>query len=234
VVAGNGTKGYSGDDGPATEAQLNEPYEVRFDSLGNMFFADMRNNAVRRVDAHTKQISTVSKDFNQPHSLAFDVDGALLICDIGNKRIQRIDLERETTSTFLGPTFNGPRAIVVDPGGQKYLALREGNAIGRLNDTFVPLATVKSPKGMSYAADFSMYVADSENHRIVNVNLVSGAMTTSVGTGERGDGPDGDPLQCKLARPHGVLAAAGGTVYIADSENHRIRMLVYSINGRIP
>jgi DNA-binding beta-propeller fold protein YncE len=234
VIAGNGTKGYSGDGGLATQAQLNEPYEVRFDSLGNMFFVDMRNNAVRRVDVHTKQISTISKDFNQPHSLAFDVDGALLVCDIGNKRIQRLDLQRETTSTFLGLTFAGPRAITIDPGGLRYLALREGNAIGALTDKFVPFATVKSPKGMSYAEDYSMYVADSEDHRILNVDLVTHAITTSVGTGERGDGPDGDPLQCKLARPHGVLAVHGGTVYIADSENHRIRMLVYSVNGRIP
>jgi DNA-binding beta-propeller fold protein YncE len=73
-----------------------------------------------------------------------------------------------------------------------------------------------------------MFAADSENHRIVNINMVSGSVTTVLGTGEKGDGPDGDPLKCKLARPHGVLATPDGTVYVADSENHRIRKLTYT------
>src|SRR5262249_39278539 len=56
--AGNGTRGYSGDGGPALAAQLNEPYEVRFDREGNMLFVEMKNNLVRRVDAKTRIIST--------------------------------------------------------------------------------------------------------------------------------------------------------------------------------
>jgi DNA-binding beta-propeller fold protein YncE len=232
VMAGTGQKGYSGDGGPATSAQFNEPYAARFDALGNMFIADMQNNAVRRVDAHTHKISTVAKDFKQPHCLAFAADGSLLVCDIGNKRIRRIDLESGNITTLLNATFAGPRAIDVDPGAQMYLALRDGNAVGRLTDTFIPFATVKSPKDISYARDYSMYVADSEEHRILNIDMVTNAISVAVGAGERGDGPDGDPLRCKLARPHGVLVAPNGDVYISDSENHRIRRLVYSINGR--
>ena len=53
-VAGNGTKGYSGDGGPATQAQLNEPYEVRFNAEGNMYFVEMQNHLVRRVDARSR------------------------------------------------------------------------------------------------------------------------------------------------------------------------------------
>ena len=60
TVAGTGTKGYSGDGGPALAASLNEPYEVRFDKAGNMFFVEMQNHVVRRVDAKTKMISTVA------------------------------------------------------------------------------------------------------------------------------------------------------------------------------
>lgn len=228
VIAGNGTKGYSGDGGPATEAQFNEPYAAQFDSLGNLFIADMQNGVVRRVDAHTHVITTLAKDFKQPHCLAFTVDESLLVCDIGNKRIQQVNLESGVATTFMKQTFAGPRAIVFDPGGQMYLALRDGNEVGRVNDAFVPFATVKSPKDISYSRDFSMFAADSENHRIVNINMVSGTTVTAIGTGEKGDGPDGDALKCKLARPHGVLAAPDGTVYIADSENHRIRKLVYT------
>ncbi len=60
TAAGSGEKGYSGDGGPALEAALNEPYEVRFDKAGNMFFAEMQNHVVRRVDAKTHLISTVA------------------------------------------------------------------------------------------------------------------------------------------------------------------------------
>src|SRR5215467_14389759 len=60
TVAGSGSKGYSGDGGPALQAQLNEPYDIRFDKAGNMFFVEMQNHVVRRVDAKTKTISTVA------------------------------------------------------------------------------------------------------------------------------------------------------------------------------
>ena len=228
VIAGSGEKGYSGDGGPATKAQMNEPYAARFDSLGNLYIADMQNGAVRRVDARTHNITTVAKGFKQPHCLAFTTREMLLVCDIGNKRIQQVDPESGVVTTFMNRTFDGPRAIVFDPGAQMYLALRDGNSIGKVNETYTPIATVKSPKDISYAKDYSMFVADSENHRILNVNMISGTIINVLGTGERGDGPDGDPLKCKLARPHGVLVAPDGAVYVADSENHRIRKLSYS------
>ena len=60
TVAGSGKRGYSGDGGPASKASLNEPYEVRFDSEGHMYFVEMKNNLVRKVDAKTGIISTVA------------------------------------------------------------------------------------------------------------------------------------------------------------------------------
>jgi hypothetical protein len=59
---------------------------------------------------------------------------------------------------------------------------------------------------------------------IRRVDLRTGTIETVIGTGARGDGPDGDPLACKMARPHGVFLARG-TLYVSDSENHRIRIL---------
>ena len=107
TVAGCGRRGYSGDGGPAVAAELNEPYEVRFDGDGNMLFVEMQNHIVRRVDDKTKIITTVAgtgqKGFggddgpatkaqlNQPHSIALDSKGAIYIADIGNHRIRRID-----------------------------------------------------------------------------------------------------------------------------------------------
>ena len=69
-----------------------------------------------------------------------------------------------------------------------------------------------------------MYVADCENHVVRKVDLRTGIITTAVGTGQKGDGPDGDPGMCALNRPHGVLVR-NHMLYIADSENHKIRTL---------
>ena len=71
----------------------------------------------------------------------------------------------------------------------------------------------------------NLYVADTESHTIRRVNLDTGIITTVLGAGVRGDGPETDPLQCKLSRPHGLFAATDGTLYVTDSEAHRIRVL---------
>jgi DNA-binding beta-propeller fold protein YncE len=276
TVAGSGQKGYAGDGGPALAAAMNEPYEVRFDRAGNMFFAEMQNHVVRRVDAKTHVIATVAgtgvagfsgdsgpavkAQLRQPHSIAFDSQGRLLICDIGNHRIRRVDLGTGTIETWAGtgerkPTpdgapiagtpLNGPRAITVDPDGNLYLVLREGNSVYRMDPRAgkifhiagtgetgydgdggpAKLARLSGPKGVAWAPGGSLYLADTESHTIRRVDLKSGIITTVVGTGQRGDGPDGDARQCRLARPHGIFVGTTGAVYVADSESHRVRTL---------
>src|SRR5688572_20619881 len=127
TVAGCGRKGYAGDGGPATQALLNEPYEVRFDTDGNMYFVEMQNHLVRRVDAKTGRISTVagtgqpgyggdggpalSAQFRNPHSIALDGRGRLLVADIGNHRIRRIDLAAGTIDSIAG---NGAKELPPD------------------------------------------------------------------------------------------------------------------------
>lgn len=277
TVAGNGAKGWSGDDGPALEARLNEPYEVRFDKLGNMFFVEMRNHIVRRVDAKTRVITTVvgqgRPGFNgesatrgtdallsQPHSIQFISESALAICDIGNHRLREYDIVTSAFSTIggtgekqparegkplQGNPLNGPRAIDVAPDGAIWLALREGNAIYRIeatrrimhraagtgiqgfagNDGPALEATLSGPKGISVARNGCIIWADTESHTIRYLDPHTQIVHLLVGTGQKGDGPDGDPLKCKLNRPHGVFADAAGYLWIGDSENHRIRRL---------
>jgi sugar lactone lactonase YvrE len=276
TAAGSGQKGYAGDGGPALDASLNEPYEVRFDVAGNMFFAEMQNHVVRRVDGKTHLISTVAgtgvagfsgdggpaakAQFRQPHSIAFDHDGRLLICDIGNHRIRRVDLKTGVIDTWAGtgerkPTpdgapiagtpLNGPRAITSTPSGDLYLVLREGNAVYRLDPVASRIyhvagtgetgysgdggpaksARLSGPKGVAWAPDNSLYLADTESHTIRRIDLKTGIIATVVGTGQRGNGPDGDPLKCQLSRPHGIFVTAAGKVYISDSESHRVRTL---------
>lgn len=276
TVAGNGQKGYAGMGGPAVEASLEQPYEVRFDKSGNMFFVDMPNHVVMRVDAKTKTITTIAgtgkpgfggdggpatqAQLRQPHSIALDGRGGLLICDIGNHRIRRIDLATGVISTYAGtgeakPTpdgaplagtpLNGPRAIAIDPKGNLYVVLREGNAVYKIDDRSyridhiagtgekghtgdggpAKLAKLNGPKGVSWAPDNSLYIADTESHTIRRIDLKTGVITTVVGTGTRGDGPDGAPLECRLSRPHGIFVSSQGVVYVGDSESHRIRVL---------
>jgi streptogramin lyase len=276
TVAGTGRKGNSGEGVPALQADLDQPYEVRFDSAGNMFFVDMPNHLVRKVDRRTGIITTVAgtgqagfsgdggpavkAQLRQPHSIVFDRQGRLLICDIGNHRVRRVDLKTGAIETYLGtgerkPTpdgasiagtpFNGPRALDIDRNGVLYLALREGNAVFRIDpksERIVHIAgngqkglagdggpakaaALNGPKGVALGPDGGLYLADTENHVIRRIDLKTGVITTVAGTGERGDGPESDPLRCRMNRPHGVFVGRDGAVYVGDSEAHRVRLL---------
>lgn len=280
TVAGNARMGYSGDGGPATAASLYEPYEVRFDKAGNMYFVEMKNHIVRRVDAKTKIITTVAgtgkpgfsgdggpankAQLAQPHSIQFDPDGNLLICDIANHRIRRVDMKTGIITTWGGtgekkptpdgapvagtPLF-GPRAIDVDPKGNLYLALREGNMVYRIDWKAQTIhhiagtgakgwsgdngparqALLNGPKGISWSKDGGVYIADTESHTIRRIDLKTGIITTVAGTGKRGDGPETSPLTCSMSRPHGIFIDKKGVIYIGDSEAHRVRRLT---NGK--
>ena len=276
TIAGNGRPGYAGDGGPARDALLNEPYEVRFDGAGNIVFVEMRNHLVRRIDAKTGTISTIAgtgrpgfsgddgpatnAQLNQPHSIQLDRDGHLYVCDIGNHRIRRVDAKTGVITTFAGtgdrkPTpdgapfaaapLNGPRAIDFDRNGDMYLALREGNAVYRLDMTKrtihhvagtgrkgftghggpAKLATLSGPKGLAIGPDGNVYLADTESHSIRMIDLKTGTLELIAGTGRVGDGPDGDALKCSFSRPHGVFVDRDGSIYIGDSENHRVRLI---------
>jgi DNA-binding beta-propeller fold protein YncE len=218
TIAGTGTAGFSGDGGPASKAQL-----------------------------------------RQPHSIAIAPYRGLLICDVGNHRIRRVDLssgiidtlggtgERLATpdgAPLKGTPLNGPRTMAIDGVGTIYLALREGNAIYRIDPKTRTLhhvagtgeqgysgdggparaATLAGPKGLALAGQH-LFLADTENHVIRRIDLERGTIATVLGTGVRGDGPEIDPLHCKLARPHGVLAGRDETLYVSDSEAHRVRVL---------
>jgi len=274
TIAGNGEAAYKGDGGRAVEASLNMPHEIRFDRRGDLYIAERDNHVIRKIDMKTGLISTVAgtgiagysgdgqaatrAQLRQPHSIFFDRDGTLLICDIGNNRIRRLHPDTGIIETWAGtgeaaPTpegapvkgtpLRGPRTLALSPAGDLFIALREGNAIYRVDAMTQTLHRVagtgeqgyagdggpalqsklSGPKGLSYG-DGDLYVADTESHTIRKIALRTGVISTVIGTGARGDAPNADPLKFSLSRPHGVLFS-GGVVYVSDSEAHRILAL---------
>ena len=217
TLAGTGAPGFSGDGGPAKEAQLRQPHSIAVDPKGRLLICDIGNHRIRQVDLSRGTIETYGgTGERQPTP-----DGAAV----------------------SGTPLNGPRTIAIDRDGDIYLALREGNAIYRIapdatihhlagtgeqgysgDDGPARRATLAGPKGLAYGRR-NLYVADTENHVVRRIDLKTGLITTVLGTGRRGDGPEPDPLRCGLSRPHGVLVDAAGVLYVGDSEAHRIRIV---------
>ena len=218
TLAGTGVAGFSGDAGPAAQAQLRQPHSIYVTPDDRLLICDIGNHRIRAVDLSTGIIDTIGGTGERLPT----PDGAPL----------------------KGTPLNGPRTMVIGGDGTIYLALREGNALYRIAPKTQTLhhiagtgeqgwtgdggparaAKLSGPKGLALSGR-NLYVADTESHTIRRVNLDTGIITTVLGAGVRGDGPEADPLQCKLSRPHGLFAAPDGTLYVTDSEAHRIRVL---------
>jgi streptogramin lyase len=258
TVAGCGRKGYSGDGGPATAAELNEPYEVRFDAHGNMIFVEMKNNIIRKVDRRTNTISTIAgtgkKGFggdggpateaqlSEPHSISIDESGAIYVADIGNHRIRRVDPTTGIIDTIAG-TGNrrmprdgqvargnpllGPRALCIHDN-QLWIALREGHSVWRLDFSTGQLhhvggalepgysgdggpaieAQFNGPKGIAVSRH-EIVIVDSENNAVRAIDRQSGIVSTVVSRDH-------------FNQPHGICIGDDGAIYVGDSLNGRV------------
>jgi len=219
TIAGTGKAGFSGDGGPATEAQFNQPHSLAFDPAGDLYVCDIMNHRVRKIDMKTGLISTWSGMGEAKTS----PDG----------------------SPITGASLNGPRALAFGADGKCYLALREGNALLLLDPKANTLkrvagtgksgftgnggpaldARLSGPKAVGLDAEGNVYLADTESHSIRYLDVKKGTLEVLVGNGKKGDGPDGnDSLNCQLARPHGVFVDKDGSIFIGDSETHRVRV----------
>jgi sugar lactone lactonase YvrE len=218
TVSGTGTAGFSGDGGPAAKAQLRSPHSIAFAPDGALLICDVGNHRIRRLDMGSGTIATYAGTGAREAT----PDGARL----------------------EGTPLNGPRTMAFDERGTLYLVLREGNAIYRVpakqarfehvagtgasgysgDNGPAKTATFAGPKGLAYVRG-RLYVADTENHVIRLIDLRTGTITTVLGDGQRGDGPETDPLKCRLNRPHGVCVDASGALFVGDSEAHRIRVV---------
>jgi len=219
TAAGNGMAGFSGDGGPATAAMCNQPISVVLDGDRGFLICDIKNHRVRAVDSQTGLITTVA--------------------GTGETK------PTPNGATVSGTPLKGPRTLAIDAQGNILIVLREGNAVYRWNrpaNTLehlagngksgytgdggdAKLATLSGPKGVAISPAGDIYLADTESHTIRAIRMSSGIIETVVGTGKKGDGPDGDPLRCQLDRPHGVFFGPHGELYIGDSSNNKVRVL---------
>jgi sugar lactone lactonase YvrE len=217
TVAGTGEPGFSGDGGPATSAQLNNPSSgLALDEEGNLFVADFFNSRIRRI-ATDGTITTVAggdppelgdggqataATLTLPGGVAVDADGNLIIADHEGNRIRKVDGEGVIT-TIAG---TGEAAFGGD-GGPAVKA--------RLNN----LADV------SIDAMGNIYVPDRDNQRIRKIDS-GGIISTIAGTGEPGFSGDGGPARsARLDSPLDVVLDSLGNVYVADTQNHRVRKI---------
>jgi sugar lactone lactonase YvrE len=215
TVAGTGTSGFSGDGGPATAAQLNRPSGIAHDASGNLYISEQLNHRIRRVDAGGT-ITTIagtgtsgfsgdggpatSAQLNQPGNVALDAAGNLYIADSQNQRIRRINPSGIIT-TAAG---NGSASFSGDGGPATSAALR-------------------FPVGVEIDAAGNILIADTNNHRIRKVDG-SGIITTIAGTGSGGSSGDGGPATAaELQAPAGATVDAAGNLFIADSNNEKVR-----------
>jgi len=219
TVAGNGRQGYSGDGGPATEAMLNEPHEVRFDSQGNLLILEMRNHLIRRVDAKSGLISTLAGDgvagdrgdggparqarFRSPHNFALDEHDNIYISDILNHRVRRIDKKSGRIETVVG---NGKKEFPQDGG----LAKEQ------------PLLT---PGGIVVHGD-DLWITSYRGHMVWRLDFKTGLIHRIAGTGRQGyTGDGGNPLEATFDGPRGMTMSPAGVLYVVEGENNVIRAI---------
>ena len=227
TIAGNGTFGFSGDNGLATEAGLGAPFGVASDSAGDIFIADTFIHRIRRVNSEAGVITTVAGDgftqfsgdngfahgasLSQPEGIARDSSGNLFIADTSNHRIRRVDGVTGIITTIAGNGENGFSG--------------DGEAATD--------ARLSSPESVAVDLAGNLFVADTFNSRIRRVELATGTIATVAGNGEYGFSGDGGPAtEAALADPSGIAVDSNGNLYIADSTNNRVRF-VDATNGFI-
>ena len=214
TIAGTGVAGFSGDGGPAITASLSTPRGVAIDAAGTIYITDTGNHRIRQISGGV--ITTVagtgvsgfsgdggpatSARLSGPSAVAVDAAGIFYIADFNNNRIRQVS--GGVITTIAGTGFAGF-------GGDGGLATN---------------GSVNAPLGVAVDAAGTLYIADSFNNRIRRVS--GGVITTIVGSGVAGSSGDGGlAINARLNIPEGIAVDGAGTLYFADTNNHRIRQV---------
>jgi sugar lactone lactonase YvrE len=222
TVAGMGLQGYTGDGEDATEATLWNPFGIATDASGDIYFADSQNNVIRKITLSTGVITTVAgigpdqagfsgdngpateAKLHTPVGVAFGADGSMYISDSGNERIRKIAPDG-TITTFAGT------------GEQGYSG--DGGA--------ATLAQFHFLRGIAVDADGNVYICDAGNSVVRKITAADGKIQTIAGNGIYSFSGDGGPAtEAGLAGPYGVCVDKLGNVYIADTDNSAIRVVL--------
>ena len=207
TIAGNGTLGYTGDGGPATNAELNQNQGARFDAAGNLYFADCGNGAIRKIDT-SGIINTVAgngtngfsgdggpataAELSCPSGVAIDASGELFIADFFNNRIRKVD---------------GKGIITTIAGNSAYGYAGDGGP--------AVSATLNLPNDVSLDKNDDLYIADTGNNRIRKIDT-TGTITTVAG-GLNNAGSAG------VNSPAAVTVDASNNLYFSDTVNNAVR-----------
>jgi sugar lactone lactonase YvrE len=238
TIAGDGNPAYTGDSGPAASATVNSPGDVALDGAGNLYIADSGNNVIRMISSATGVITTVAgngaignstlnqvgdgglataANLNLPQGITLDGSGNLYIADTNNHRIREVNAATGKISTIAGSGFTNPNGT----GGYN------GDNITAIT------AELNFPYAVAFDLSGNMYIPDSANNRVREVQAVGGVITaTSNITTFAGTGLTGATLctatpvaanQAVVWSPSGVAVDAAGNVYIAETQNAAIR-----------
>ncbi len=217
TIAGTGTAGFSGDGGPATQAQLNLPSGIALDNKGNIFIADRSNNRVRKIDANGV-ISTyagngdtgysgdagpaVKARVDRPFGVATDDKGNLFIADRGNNRIRKVN----------------PEGIITTVGGDGgFFFIGDNGPAYR--------ASIAGPTGVAVDKKGNIYIADRNNNRIRVIDS-QGMIRTIAGTGQQDYNGDSELARdTNLHLPFGVAVEPDGSLLVIDRSHYRIRRI---------
>jgi sugar lactone lactonase YvrE len=218
TVAGNGARAYGGDDGPASEAYLGNPYDVSVDSRGRVVIADTRHGHVRRIEADgtirgiAGAVFLWDKGDGGPancacliavQSVAHDADDNIYIGDAGAGRIRRVDHASGLIETVAG---TGTVGYSGDGGDAR-------------------AARIGAPQSICFDGAGNLYFADAACHVVRRVDT-NGTICTLVGSGEAGYSPDGTRVaEARLNEPYGVAVSPGGTLYFSDTLNNCVRRI---------
>jgi len=219
TFAGNGSPGYSGDDGLAIDATMDKPRSVWAGEFGIVYIADTHNECIRKVDA-SGTITTVagigrsqgfsgdggdatSAQLDKPHGVWVDSSENIYVADTNNHVIRKVDAATGIITTVAGI---GKQEGYTGDGG------------------LATAAKLNKPRGVYVDPSGNIYIAATENHAIRKVDAITGIITTIAGDGSPGDtGDGGAAILAKLNKPRGVFSDLSGNIYIADSDNHRIK-----------
>jgi sugar lactone lactonase YvrE len=217
TIAGTGGAGSTGDDGPATEARIQNPKSVAVHD-GALYFSSLEDK-IRRVDLTSGIITTIAgtgvagysgddgpaalAQLDSPQRLAIDSVGNIYVADTGNSAVRRIDAVTGTITTVAGDGTPGSSG----------------------NGGPATAAEIDHPRGLALDGDSTLYLADSDSHRVRRIDLDAGIIRRVAGTTKGFSGDGGPAGAAELYQPRGLTVMPDGSLLVADTFNDRLRLV---------